>query len=226
MKAHVSILPSHGYILHTQARTPSGIQKLAKPTVQYLTIQSPDVTVTNRGLFLFRAGGSRRSCLPSTPNCLPLHLTHVPHHNNNNNDNPMHLGSATAGGLVPNWSVWGGEFCFRTPTSVRNSPRFRSPVKFPPSSKVPVCVKTPRCQKHTCFAFFKTRQTLDVLRTEFVLLLTKAGVCGETRRWMRSSCILFAGRAMSVCVCMDHRQELCWMVVKRSARSPCVRNEE
>lgn len=42
--AHVSILPSHGYILHTQARsrsypTPSGIQKLAKPTVQYLNIQ-------------------------------------------------------------------------------------------------------------------------------------------------------------------------------------------
>lgn len=42
---YVSVLHSHGYILHTQARsrsypTPGGIQKLAKQTVQYLNIQS------------------------------------------------------------------------------------------------------------------------------------------------------------------------------------------
>lgn len=153
VKAPVSLLPSHGYILHTQARTPSGIQKLAKPTVQYLTIQSLDVIVTNRGPFFSPSWRCSPFLSTLNPNCLPLHLTHVPPTKTTTTTQQQQANASVLSHCWwprPRWRVGRGEFCiciqvlaqsatwsflFPNPQPVWNSPCFCSPVQFPPSSK-------------------------------------------------------------------------------------------
>lgn len=193
------ILPSHGYIPHTQARTPSGVQKLAKPTVQYLTIQSPDGTVTNRGLYFSELEVLVVPVYPQ-PNCLPLHLTHAKHQLQAPSGA---LGEGNSASASRCWS-----FLIPNPQSVWNSPCLCPTVRFPSTSKCLFVFKRPDAKTHL-LCYLKTKQKKQRVRTcptQFALLLTSQ--VSVDKGWMCPSALHILGWMWFVC--MGRRSSAGW----------------